>query len=66
MPASRWQTSFADLFRWMEDADADLMSALSPSMFPRLQKNKPEEEEKPEEETGPKYPDVLPILPLRG
>jgi len=45
MPASRWQTSFADLFRWMEDADADLMSTLAPSIFPRFQKNKSSDDE---------------------
>ena len=66
MPASRWQTSFADLFRWMEDADADLMSTLSPSIFPRFQKNKSSDDESSDEQNSPKYPDVLPILPLRG
>jgi len=67
MPASRWQTSFADLFRWMEDADADLLSAMSPSMFPRFQNNKSsDDDEKDDEQNGSKYPDVLPILPLRG
>lgn len=66
MPASRWQTSFADLFRWMEDADADLLTAISPSMFPRFQNNKSSDGEKDNEQNGTKYPDVLPILPLRG
>ncbi len=66
MPASRWQTSFADLFRWMEDADADLMSTLAPSIFPRFQKNKSSDDESSDEQNGPKFPDVLPILPLRG
>ncbi len=66
MPASRWQTSFADLFRWMEDADAEMMSTLAPLMFPRSQKNKSPEDENPGGELGPKYPDVIPILPLRG
>ena len=66
MAASRWQTSFADLFQWMEDADADLFSGLAPSMFPRLQKNKSSEEGTTKEQSESAYPDVLPILPLRG
>ena len=66
MPASRWQTSFTDLIRWMDDADAELLSSLGPSMFPRSQKNKSSEEETSSEHGGPIYPDALPILPLRG
>jgi len=65
MPASRWQTSFNDLFRWMEDADDDLLSALVPSMFSQFQKNNSENSSKDSE--GKRiYPDALPILPLRG
>lgn len=65
MPASRWQTSFNDLFRWMEDADDDLLSALVPSMFSRFQKDNPENSLK-DSDGGVNYPDTLPILPLRG
>ncbi len=66
MPASRWQTSYTDLIRWMEDADAELLSAIAPSIFPRSQKNRFSEEDTPSEQSGPIYPDALPILPLRG
>ena len=66
MAASRWQTSYADLFRWMEDADAELLNTLAPLMFSNPQKNNSPEGENPDEESGPKYPEVLPILPLRG
>ena len=66
MAASRWQTSFADLFRWMEDADDEFLSTLAPSVFSRFQKSKSSEDENPDEQMGPKYPGVLPILPLRG
>ncbi len=65
MPASRWQTSFTDLFHWMEDTDTDLLSALASSMLPGSQKNK-STNDPPEEGSGPKFPDALPILPLRG
>jgi len=66
MPASRWQTSFNDLFRWMEENDDEFLSAMSPSMFSRIQKNKSPDDESPDVENGVKFPDVLPILPLRG
>ena len=65
MPASRWQTSFNDLFRWMEEADDDLLSAIVPSMFSRFQKDNPDTDSKGVN-SGMKYPDTLPILPLRG
>ena len=65
MPASRWQTSMAELVEWIGQADEEL-KLLVPSMLSQFGKK--------EEATGssdpnadtPKYPDVLPILPLRG
>ncbi len=66
MPASRWQTSYIDLFRWMEDAGTDLMLSAAPPLFSHTPKPKPPEDESPAEQSGPKYPEVLPILPLRG
>jgi ATP-dependent Lon protease len=68
MPASRWQTSFNDLFQWMGETDDELLSMIMPSMLPRIQKkdsNSPESEASKDTES-PKYPNVLPILPLRG
>jgi ATP-dependent Lon protease len=50
----------------MEDADADLMSNMAPSMFPKFQKNKSSDDEASQEQGGAKFPEVLPILPLRG
>ncbi|MFZ5888967.1 MAG: endopeptidase La [Chloroflexota bacterium] len=67
MPASRWQTSFIDLFRWMEDTDTDLLLNAAPPFFSHPPKPKPPESESAaEQQSGPKYPEVLPILPLRG
>jgi ATP-dependent Lon protease len=65
MPASRWQTSMAELFEWIGQADEEL-KMLVPSVFSRL--GKKEESSSPSDAIGdiPKYPDVLPILPLRG
>ena len=69
MPASRWQTSMAELFDWIGQTDEGLMNVLMPSVPPPV---KTEEQGGPaavnEQRTGdaPRYPDVLPILPLRG
>ncbi len=65
MPASRWQTSMAELFEWIGQADEEL-KMLVPAVFSRVGK-KEEPGESPETHAEPpKYPDVLPILPLRG
>lgn len=65
MPASRWQTSMNELFEWMGQDDEELRM-LVPSAFSRVAKK--EEPGDAQESTGepPKYPEVLPILPLRG
>jgi len=65
MSGSRWQTNFDELIRWMDEADEDLLSAMVPSMFSRFQRDK-EEYNTDESSDGAKYPDILPILPLRG
>ena len=67
MPASRWQSNLNDLFRWIGEADDELLSLLVPSMpsFP-LNKNGDPVEPDAAKLDPPKYPDVLPILPLRG
>jgi ATP-dependent Lon protease len=69
MPAYRWQSSIGDFFQWIGDMDDELLSLLMPSMFTSFQKK----ESEPEAEADPgqsgelsRYPDVLPILPLRG
>jgi ATP-dependent Lon protease len=64
MPASRWQTSMAELFDWMGQADEELRM-LVPPMIAGLGKKEGTADETAAGE-GPKYPDVLPILPLRG
>jgi len=68
MPASRWQSSINDLFQWIGDADDELLNLLMPSMFSRFQKkeNDPSAPESAEKTEAQKFPDVLPILPLRG
>src|SRR5574341_732871 len=68
MPASRWQTSLNDLFQWIGENDDDLLSMIMPSILPRIPKKDSDEPESksPRVPDSPKYPDVLPILPLRG
>jgi ATP-dependent Lon protease len=66
MGASRWNTNANEFVNWMWENDFNAESFL-PSLFSRSKKK---------DETGaasqppvpekPKYPDILPILPLRG
>ena len=71
MPASRWHSSPADLFDWIDENDAELLDMLMPSMFARFSQKQDEIErpapqpEIPVEETIP-APEIIPILPLRG
>jgi ATP-dependent Lon protease len=70
MSASRWHTGPLEFLDWLQDSDKSLEDLFLPSIFTRLQKK--DEQDKglvssvPMEEELVKYPDVLPILPLRG
>src|SRR5215510_14161576 len=67
MPASRWHSNFNDLFQWMGEEDNDLLSMMMPSMFSRFQKDSDSSgANAPQKSNSSKYPEVLPILPLRG
>ena len=68
MPASRWHTGLNDLFQWMGEEENDFLSMMLPSMFSRFQ-NKDSDSgssDSSQMSNSQKYPDVLPILPLRG
>ncbi len=65
MPASRWQTSMAELVEWIGQADEEL-KLLVPSMLSRFGKKEDATSSSDPNADTPKYPDVLPILPLRG
>jgi ATP-dependent Lon protease len=65
MPASRWQTSMAELFEWIGQAD-DELKLLVPSVLSKLEKKEDSAGPADLKDESPKYPDVLPILPLRG
>lgn len=67
MTAIRWNTAIND-FHSLEDTDDEMMNMLMNSVIPRIGKKddvsrSPEEGQKNE---GQKFPDTLPILPLRG
>src|SRR5687768_12635287 len=68
MPASRWHSGLNELFQWMGEEDNELLSMMMPSMFSRFLKQDSDAagSGSPENSNGTKYPDILPILPLRG
>src|SRR5215211_3440838 len=69
MAASRWQTNLNDLLQWNDDEENELLSLMMPSMFSRLQNKDASgaaESDSPQVSNTTKYPEVLPILPLRG
>jgi ATP-dependent Lon protease len=65
MAGSRWQTSMAELLDWMGQAD-DELRMLIPSIPPLLPRKEGGAQDATAVDDHPKYPDVLPILPLRG
>ena len=68
MPASRWYSNFNDLIQWLGESQDELLSLLMPSFVTSIpkkvaSKTDPNLENKSE---ATKFPDILPILPLRG
>ena len=68
MPASRWHSSFNELFQWIGETDDSLLSMIMPSFFARApaKDSGNVETDSPQPSVENKYPQVLPILPLRG
>ena len=70
MSASRWNTGQLEMLDWLQDPDKSLKDLLLPSIFTRLQKKDGQDKDPvtgtPAEAEPVKYPDILPILPLRG
>lgn len=68
MAASRWHSNMLDLFDLISDTDISLLDIFMPPILSQIGKKQDEEHLREEplkgELTG--YPDVLPILPLRG
>jgi ATP-dependent Lon protease len=70
MTASRWDTGQMEVLDWLQNPEKSLKDLLMPSIFTRLQ-NKDGSEGKsaeglPDEEEKVTYPEILPVLPLRG
>ncbi|MCX6036023.1 MAG: LON peptidase substrate-binding domain-containing protein, partial [Chloroflexi bacterium] len=70
MSASRWHTGPLDVFDWLQDSDTSLEDLFLPSIFTRLQKKDEQDKSlvQPASVDGEtiKYPEIIPILPLRG
>ncbi len=68
MPASRWHSNVNDLFRWIGEEDSELISMMMSSMFSNPNQNGSisSDSDSSQNSSPTKYPDVLPILPLRG
>lgn len=67
MTAFRWQTGYTDLAQWMSDEEQEWLSWMAPSILSKFRtKDDPSSEESAQTMNSKKYPDVLPILPLRG
>jgi ATP-dependent Lon protease len=67
MVATRWNSAANEFVNWMWENDPVGVESFLPSLFARAKKNNdPDSSDaaKPAEEA--KYPDILPILPLRG
>ena len=69
MPASRWHSSLNDLLHWIGDNDEELLELLMPSSFGSIIPKSPDAvgvEPAVRKNETIKFPEVLPILPLRG
>jgi ATP-dependent Lon protease len=71
MSATRWQTGPLDILEWLQESDYSLEELFVPSIFTLLQQKKDEQDKSqvgasPVELDTLKYPEILPILPLRG
>src|SRR4030065_1676519 len=69
MPASRLYSGVKDFLDWMWENDASLAELFMPTAFNHLVQSNEETTQLQEQQNGSdtaKYPEVLPILPLRG
>jgi ATP-dependent Lon protease len=68
MAASRWHSNMVDLLTWITENDSSLMEIFMPPVISQTSDDLSEGQaiNAPIEKITPTYPDVLPILPLRG
>ena len=70
MTASRWHTNSIDFFDWLGDTETSLDELFLPNILKKLTKKTGDdilEESAPEpQDDSIKFPEIIPILPLRG
>ena len=68
MAASRWHSNMLDLFDWISENDSSLLDILMPPVVTQMKQKQEDEtlEKESLKDELSSYPDVLPILPLRG
>ena len=68
MPAQRWQSGINEFLQSIEETDDELIKMFMTSTLSHAPKEEDvsSSAENGEKKEGPKFPDVLPILPLRG
>lgn len=67
MAASRWHSNMIDLIDWISENDSALLDIFMPSIFPQVELGEEDtQNDTPLKNSPTSYPDVLPILPLRG
>src|SRR3990172_2370016 len=68
MAATRWHSNMIDLFDWISENASSLFDILMPPIFPQIaqKEEKEQSQDKTPKEELTTYPDILPILPLRG
>ena len=68
MAASRWHSNMGDLLSWITENDSSLMDIFMPQIIAQATDDLVEDQtiNAPAEKMMSSYPDVLPILPLRG
>jgi ATP-dependent Lon protease len=68
MAASRWHSNMLDLFDWISEDDSNLLDFFMPPVISPIGEETEEEQldDNPGDLDLTNYPEVLPILPLRG
>ena len=68
MAASRWHSNMLDLFDWISENDSSLLDIFMPPVVTQMEQKQENQtlEKEPLKDELSSYPDVLPILPLRG
>jgi ATP-dependent Lon protease len=68
MAASRWHSNMIDLIDWISESDSALLDIFMTPVFPQIGQKEKEEKnsDNPSRDDSVNYPDILPILPLRG